>query len=364
VARREVERQYTDDAERQYTKDERLLCRLFKRFSGCATVKPDSDFFALGGSSFAAMVLAVAARQARRELPLDLLFKYRTPARVAAAWSACPAGAQTDRRPTLFMLPGLGGDNAGLAGLRADWAETMECVLLDYPDWAVLAAPGFEMDDLITDIIGRMRQRGPPRKLFVAGYSLGGFVAWAVARELAKTATPVDAVFIFDADMRETIPTIVRDPFFVRCRRILRNITAVVRAGDTNQMAKLAAEFVGYRLGTRPGLLLWLTRWRTFRLPTSFRYWLHFALGSQFQANVVRRWQLNDPAAQDMLGGTDVFVFRVATQTTEEEASLGWQSRCARLSIVAAPGDHLSLLVQRGPGSLHDIMARKLAELQ
>jgi Phosphopantetheine attachment site len=57
--------------------DEALLCRLFARMTGHAAVDANSDFFAIGGDSLAAMILVTELRQLGRGSPRRSDYKPR-----------------------------------------------------------------------------------------------------------------------------------------------------------------------------------------------------------------------------------------------------------------------------------------------
>ncbi|WIM94469.1 amino acid adenylation domain-containing protein [Actinoplanes oblitus] len=79
------------------TETERLLCGLFAEILGLDRVGADDGFLDLGGDSIAAMRLAARAAKAGLLVTPTQIFVERTPAGLAAAARAVPAGETTDR---------------------------------------------------------------------------------------------------------------------------------------------------------------------------------------------------------------------------------------------------------------------------
>ena len=217
--------------------DEALLCALFARVIGRAGIHAESDFFKAGGDSLAAMVLIIELRQSGRGLSLSSLARHRTPARIAEEWSA--ENARTMRaktasavRPTLFCLAGAGGDNPTFAALRAELDEVADCVLVDYPDWAVLSAPGFGMDDLANIMAARILGHAADDPLLIMGFSFGGFVGVVAAKRLAALGRPVDHLFVLDFNVTKPAALTTAGPASMRLIRRLRSFASMVRRRD------------------------------------------------------------------------------------------------------------------------------------
>ncbi len=351
--------------------DEALLCRLFARITRHPAVDANSDFAAIGGDSLGAMVLVTELRQLGIDLPLATLFEARTPAAIAAALASQRAAAAT-ARPTLFLIPGSGGDEPALAALRADWAGLIDCVLLDYTDWPQLISADFGVDDLVADMIRRIAERAPSGPLLVAGYSLGGFVAWAVAKRLARTARSVDVLLILDTDARESAPGAEtgqsRPPGKAQrlSQRILHRLHAfatVHGARDGAEGDRMLGEFIAYRILERPRLLRLLARFRPLRLPPGLRYWLGQTLRWNLHIRMVHSSRAAKYAAAGRLEGVSAILFQTDRQESPNAAGLGWQAWCAALRVEEIAGDHTSMLNARGPNSLYERLPAILAAL-
>lgn len=354
--------------------DEAMLCRLFAQVTGQAESGRETDFFSIGGDSLAAMVLVTELRQLGRQLTLETLHGCRTPAAIAAAWSrgsGRPGEAKT--RPTLFLIPGSGGDDPRLAALRAGWAGILDCVLLDYPDWRHLADPGFDLEALVAGFAGRIAREPASGPVLLAGYSIGGLVAWPLAARLAQMGRPPEALFILDTDARRrpaggsAPPTAApapdrKPPLAGRIGNRLARFATLLRERDHARTARMLGEVVGFRLIRRLRLLRWLGRFRRVRLPAGFRYALHRTISAELHSGVicVRQGGMRiDPKPAAL---RTVVLFRTGATEPGETADLGWARGWPQLQIEPVTGDHLSMVEQRGQASLQQSLPRILRQ--
>jgi amino acid adenylation domain-containing protein len=341
--------------------DEMLLCRLFARVTGQAAVDVNSDFFAIGGDSLGAMVLATELRQLGRDLPLANLFDARTPAAIAATWSLRTRPGAAPIRPSLFIIPGAGGDEPGLAALCFEWADQFECITLDYPDWPRLAAADFGMDDLVADLARRILERAPAGPLLLAGYSLGGFVAWALANHMAEKGQPMDVLLILDADASEPVLDgrnrhplpVVRHTWTNRLYHRLHVVATVLCARDSAEGERLLGKFIAYCIIDHPWLLRLLGRLRHWRLPPRLRYGLSFTLRANLQIKAAGSSPTGKYAAPKPLNSTEVVFFQASEHSTGLPRGPGWPPWCRKHRTEKVAGDHWSMLSKRGPDSLY-----------
>jgi len=349
-----------DRVPRATSPDEALLCRLFSRLTGVAEVGPHTDFFAIGGDSLAAMLLVTELRQEGRVLPLSSLVAQRTPAAIAAFWQCGPQPVARTSRPTLFVVPGIGGDNPALAALRMDWSDRLDCVLLEYPDWARLASGDYGMADLISHFEARIRAHAPEGPILMAGYSLGGLVALALARSLSRRGQPLGALFILDTNANRRLAALPSGRVAGRLLHRARSFAALIRRRDRRAMAMMLGEFIGYRLIGRRRLLHLARRLRWMRLPPDLRFWLRLTLSGQLQARLVQTWR-SGTAALGLEEGETVILYRAIEEAgPAADPTLGWKALCAHLQVEEVSGDHLSILLARGPDSLHAALPERL----
>ena len=171
---------------------ESAICRIFREMTGAPQVGRDDDFFQIGGHSLAA-VLCVhhLRREFNREVTLRQLFGAPTARALAESFSkggvnkTVQSGPSNPAYPTIFLLPGMGGDEPRLVRFRMEWEGLARIVLLEYPDWTQLLDRNESMEILVRHFLRRIEEELPDGPVWLLGYSLGGNCAHAVALHLA-----------------------------------------------------------------------------------------------------------------------------------------------------------------------------------
>jgi thioesterase domain-containing protein/acyl carrier protein len=187
--------------------------------------RPDDGFFDLGGHSLLAARMVARVREAFGvDLPLRAVFEAPTLAGLAARieslaraeasdapWSPLVRlAAGPERESPLFCVHGAGGNVA----VFADLARLLEGERPVYALEARGLAPGQipldrieEMAELYLAAVREVRPRGPYRLL---GYSMGGKVAFEMARWLQDAGETVDLLAL--VDIPATVPDDAEEP--------------------------------------------------------------------------------------------------------------------------------------------------------
>jgi enterobactin synthetase component F len=191
---------------------EELLCRVYAEVLGRTEVRPEDDFFALGGDSLLAMHLAY---RLRRVLPVEVsmtaLFQAPTVAELVDRLGAPdvdpfdgllrirpwprPNRSGGDR-PPLFCLPPASGLSWCYTGLR----EHLPADLPIYGLQARIAGPAApSIERLAAEYLDRIREVQPADPYHLLGWSLGGHLAHAIATKLRQQGERVALLVILDA---------------------------------------------------------------------------------------------------------------------------------------------------------------------
>ena len=189
---------------------EQRLCALVADVIGAEAVGADDDFFALGGDSLRVLrLIAEAETQLGLELTLPDVFAHPTAAGLAAL-----AGADRERadlaetlilrpigeRPPLVLLPPAGGLGWCYASLLRSLPADQGVFTVQAPGIADGApAPVADLDALAARQLAAIRGVVGRRPFHVAGWSLGGMAAHAVARLARKEGQEVGRVVLLDA---------------------------------------------------------------------------------------------------------------------------------------------------------------------
>ncbi len=182
---------------------ERTLLALWRTELAVPGLGCEDDFFARGGSSLIAARLTVAMeRAAERRIPLQLLFQHPTVRSLARAIDDCPdtclvtlrPGAE---RPPLYLVHGLFGELFGLI----DFARRLPG---DFPVRGVQAiehagaSRPTSFEGMAARYVSDLCAAQPEGPFFLCGYSLGGVVAFEIARQLQHRGRRVGQLFLLD----------------------------------------------------------------------------------------------------------------------------------------------------------------------
>ena len=185
---------------------EDLLCRLFADLTGAEPVGIDDSFFALGGSSLSAMRLLARLRaETGQAPPLRTLFQQPTPRALAAAMTDGRASDErldplmpfisSKRERPFFCVPGLG---AGAIHLR----QLGEALGRSRPVFGLNGLPEPSSSETIEGMaefyVRAIRKAHAEGPYFLGGYSLGGLIAYEMARQLDLAGLQVGVLAVLD----------------------------------------------------------------------------------------------------------------------------------------------------------------------
>lgn len=302
------------------------------------------SFDEAGGDSLRFLILVYhLEEQLQTPLPLDLFDIGMRPSTICEVVSSHLSCRQTENSglPQLFLLPGIGGDEPRLARLRAACAQALQIVSIDYGDWHNWVQPNFQLDCLVGLVAADIASRAPTGPLILAGYSLGGFMAYLVAARLAQAGRVIRVVGLLDADNLGAKTSGTGKSEFQRMDE-LRQIVAGFQAGlPGNALARAVA-----RRLTSP-------RWRWLlrlavrfsrshaRLPWDFGYYLRGHLRIGLLTKLIATHRANRPP-EPVLTSVPFVLFRSGGESAVHR-DLGWAGYGHSLSIVAVDGDHFNM---------------------
>jgi thioesterase domain-containing protein/acyl carrier protein len=164
-----------------------------------------------GADSLASLHLLLALEKALgRKLSFDLIQPdMRLAELVQALGSASPvASAGAAAAPTVFLLPGLFGDEPRLAAFRRAFGARLRFEVVEHHD---VTAPRALLCDLVAAGVRaacEIDDRQPAGPIFLAGYSFGGCVAYEAAAQLEAAGRSVAFLGILDTALdRSTQPS-------------------------------------------------------------------------------------------------------------------------------------------------------------
>jgi thioesterase domain-containing protein len=107
-----------------------------------------------------------------------------------------------DGRPTIFLFPGLDGDEPRLTNLRAGLSDRFRIIPIEYPDWPEMVRRSQSFDALVDLAVSQITAAQPGGPLLLAGYSFGGDVAFATATRLLRLERRIGFLGILDTDLQ------------------------------------------------------------------------------------------------------------------------------------------------------------------
>jgi len=184
------------------------LAQLWEALLGVRPVGVRDDFFALGGHSLLALrLLASVERMAGRRLPLAALLSAPTVeqlARALRAEAAPPAsGALVPVQPAggarpLFFVHAAGGGVAAYAALARHLGPGQPFYALQARGLEGEAPPRLRVEEMAADYLAQLRTVQPGGPYRLGGWSMGGLVAFEMARLLQARGEAVELLALVD----------------------------------------------------------------------------------------------------------------------------------------------------------------------
>ena len=186
---------------------EARLAEIWAEALGVERVGVEDDFFDLGGQSIVATRLAARIRaELGHELPLALLLRASTVARLAEALAAgraevrpplIPLNPHGVTRP-LFLGPPGGGHVVCYHKLAALLAPSVPVFGLQARGIDDGQQPMATVEEIAAYFVAAARRAQPRGPYHLGGWSFGGLVAWEMGRQLAEAGDDVALVALLD----------------------------------------------------------------------------------------------------------------------------------------------------------------------
>ena len=188
---------------------ELALVRIWEEVLGTAPVSIYDSFFALGGHSLLAVQLLTRVQSSLgRDLPLSALFEFPTVERLAVVLRQ--GGETAARRPVLvgiqprgerlpfFCIHPVGGNVLCYAELARQLGTDQPFYGIQAPD-ADPEEEDLPLERMAAIYLEAVRQVQPRGPYLLGGWSMGGVLAYEMARQLRQDGEPVALVAMLDA---------------------------------------------------------------------------------------------------------------------------------------------------------------------
>ncbi len=203
------------------TPGEKLLADVWSELLGVEKVSINDDFFELGGHSLAAVQMMTKIKaETGVKLPLTTLFQHSTLGKLAVQLNGfthkkygSSKGETVENQEFTSLVPiREGGSKPALylvhgGGLHVLFYQNMVKYMdADQPIYALQARglngdvePLDRIEDMAAHYISEILRSNPDGEYCLAGYSLGGIIAWEMAKQLKAMGKEVLMLSLFDA---------------------------------------------------------------------------------------------------------------------------------------------------------------------
>jgi thioesterase domain-containing protein len=257
-----------------------------------------------------------------------------------------PAAAQPVFRPVVFVLPGLGGEeDPELEKIWGPARAVLDLVPIAYLDWTDLVERGCDFRAIAEHVRRQIEAKVPSGPIRMAGYSIGGHLAYATAVGFQAAGRPMGCVAILDAPLSVShfVPSLPQ-----RLRGRFRQVLSFDPGAALSSL--ISKCLVMDR--SRP-LLRRFARYRRVRLPFGFDVHLHHKITMQLVRRIYAAWW------DGVLGNAPpldapVWLFRSEEHEAYEQHDLGWAAYCPNLKVVPVAGSHRGMLDSSINGPLRE----------
>lgn len=193
---------------------EEALCRLWQEVMRVERVGIHDNFFTLGGHSLMAVqVISRIKSEFAMEMPLSVLFAAPTVARMAEHIAAenryqCPQSSPVlvNIQPhgslaPFFCVHAVGGQVISYGELSRALGPDQPFYGLHAPSADFFPGPGTSIEQMAALYIQEIRKVQPVGPYQIGGWSMGGLIAWEMARQLAEKGDAIRLLALIDTTL-------------------------------------------------------------------------------------------------------------------------------------------------------------------
>jgi amino acid adenylation domain-containing protein len=202
---------------------EKQVAEIWAELMGLEKISIFDNFFTLGGRSLVAVqIMARIEKVTGKRLPLATLFEYSTIEKLALrlnvdaksiTWeSLVPIKPKGSKMP-LYIVHGAGLNVLLFNALAMNMDEDQPVYGLQAKGLNGIDEPLDVMEEIAANYISEIVAQNPDGPYALAGYSLGGTIAYEMARQLMEKGKEVKILAVFDTYAKQTD---IYDPFIKR----------------------------------------------------------------------------------------------------------------------------------------------------
>lgn len=193
---------------------EKLVADTWSRLMGIEHVGIYDNFFELGGRSLVAVkIMAHLEQETGKRLPLATLFEYSTVEKLALrlqvdgksiTWeSLVPIKPKGGKNP-IYIVHGAGLNVLLFNALAMNLDDEQPVYGLQAKGLNGIDKPLDNMEEIAANYIAEIVAKNPDGPYALAGYSLGGIIAYEMARQMIEAGRDVKMLAMFDTHITQT----------------------------------------------------------------------------------------------------------------------------------------------------------------
>ena len=329
---------------------ELTLARIWEQLLGIAPVGRRDHFFDLGGTSLVSLGLISAVRSHfQQEMQLSDVFQHPTLASMAGALSAPKPPLELGRAllslqadgvaHPLFLVHPVGGTVVCYRELVRHLGTERPVFGIQAKSLKENAEPHASLEEMASSYLQLMREVQPDPPYFLGGWSMGGVVAFEVARQLAEKGHTAIMLAVLDSH-----PLLYRE--------------LISDAIDIDSVSALLVDGLPRHVGDPNGPFRRLLQLAgiTGEIPAE--------LDARFVRTLIATYRHNLSLLKRYMPGRypgNILVFRATEQPDEALPDLGWgQLVAGNVEIFAVEGDHQTIMQEPGLGRIAQTLRARL----
>lgn len=200
--------QRTGDFITPRTANETLIAEIWQELMGIKSISIGDNFFELGGRSLVAVqIMARIEKETGKRLPLATLFEHATIEKLAARLDMDPASITWESlvpiKPSgskmpLYIVHGAGLNVLLFNALAMNMDAEQPVYGLQAKGLNGIDEPLDVMEEIAANYIAEVVAKNPDGPYALAGYSLGGIIAYEMAKQLITAGKEVKMLAMFD----------------------------------------------------------------------------------------------------------------------------------------------------------------------
>ncbi|MES2275065.1 MAG: amino acid adenylation domain-containing protein [Bacteroidota bacterium] len=196
------------------TEIEKLVADVWSEYMDIEQIGVFDNFFELGGRSLLAVkIMARLEQETGKRLPLATLFEYSTVEKLAMrlqvdsksiTWeSLVPIKPKGDKMP-IYIVHGAGLNVLLFNALAMNLDDNQPVYGLQAKGLNGIDKPLDDMEEIAANYVAEIVAKNPDGPYALAGYSLGGIIAYEMARQMKDAGKDVRMVAMFDTFIKQT----------------------------------------------------------------------------------------------------------------------------------------------------------------